>query len=61
MFENHIPQLSYLHGASVRTGANIVKRGAKAVKVYCVAAVEDSTARLQLRTTRRAQARRSNG
>lgn len=43
-FEDHIPELSYLHGAAVKAGANVVKRGAKGAEVYRVAAVEDGEA-----------------
>src|SRR4051794_30663231 len=44
VFENHIPELSYLHGASVRAGANVVKRGAKGAEVFRVVSVQDGSA-----------------
>lgn len=44
VFENHIPELSYLHGASVRPRANVVKRGSKGAEVYRVVSVEDGSA-----------------
>lgn len=44
VFENHVPELSYLHGATVKAGANVVKRGAKGAEVYRVVAVEDGAA-----------------
>jgi adenine-specific DNA-methyltransferase len=44
VFENHIPELSYLHGATVKPGGNVVKRGAKGAEVYRVVAVEDGAA-----------------
>ncbi len=46
VFENHLPELSYLHGASVRAGANVVKRGTKNAEVYRVMSVEDGAARI---------------
>lgn len=46
VFENHIPELSYLHTASVKVGANVVKRGAKGAEVYRVVAIEDGEARI---------------
>lgn len=46
VFENHLPELSYLHGATVRAGANVVKREGKTAEVYRVVSVEDETARI---------------
>src|SRR5687768_5615880 len=45
-FEDHIPELSYLHTAPVKVGANVVKRGAKGAEVYRVVAVEDDEAQI---------------
>jgi adenine-specific DNA-methyltransferase len=36
VFENHIPELSYLHGANIRRGVSVVKRGAKGSEVFRV-------------------------
>jgi adenine-specific DNA-methyltransferase len=44
VFENHIPELSYLYGATVKVGANVVRRGVKGAEVYRVLAVEDGVA-----------------
>ena len=46
VFENHIPELSYLYGVPVKKGAHVVKRGAKGAEVYRVVAVEDGEARI---------------
>lgn len=39
VFENHVPELSYLHGVPVKRGASVVKRGGKGTEVYRVVAV----------------------
>lgn len=44
VFENHIPELSYLHGAVVRVRSNVVKRGARGAEVYRVVAIEGGEA-----------------
>jgi adenine-specific DNA-methyltransferase len=44
VFENHIPELSYLHSVSIKVGANVVKRGAKGAEVYRVTALSPEAA-----------------
>jgi adenine-specific DNA-methyltransferase len=46
VFENHIPELSYLHTASVKAGAYVVKRGTKGAEVYRVVAIEGGEAQI---------------
>ncbi len=36
VFENHLPELSYLYSVPVKRGANVVKRGSKGAEVYRV-------------------------
>jgi adenine-specific DNA-methyltransferase len=44
VFENHIPELSYLHGAKIKVGANVVKRGTKGAEVYRVVTIDNGSA-----------------
>jgi adenine-specific DNA-methyltransferase len=44
VFESHNPELSYLHTATVKAGANLVRRGVKCTEAYRVTAVEEGAA-----------------
>jgi adenine-specific DNA-methyltransferase len=44
VFENHLPELSYLYSVPVKRGASVVKRGSKGAEVYRVQSLAGSEA-----------------
>jgi adenine-specific DNA-methyltransferase len=44
VFENHLPELSYLYSVPIRKGSSVVKRGSKGAEVYRVQSVADGQA-----------------
>jgi adenine-specific DNA-methyltransferase len=41
VFENHLPELSYLFSVPVKKNSSVVKRGSKGVEVYRVQSLAD--------------------
>jgi len=47
VFENHVPELSFLYNVSIRVGASVVKRGAKGAEVYRVVEISEEEATIE--------------
>ncbi len=44
VFENHLPELSYLYSVPVKKSASVVKRGSRSAEVYRVLSLADGQA-----------------